>query len=91
MASLNRICRSNTISFASKFKLYKFIVIAILNYGCETWTPLPDSEKRIQAFETKYPRKLLCIPCLEPKTNDGVQSKINFIVGPQESLLATVN
>ena len=58
MARLNRIWRCKTISFASKFKLYKSLVTSILLYGCETWTLLADSEKkkkkkRIQAFETK--------------------------------------
>ena len=52
MARLNRIWWLNTISFTSKFKLYKSLVTSILLYGCETWTLLADSEKkRIQAFE----------------------------------------
>ena len=40
--------------------------------------------------ETKCLRKLLHIPCLEHKTNDWVWSKVNFFLGPQEPLLATV-
>ena len=90
VARLNRIWRCNTISFASKFKLYKSPVTSILFYGCETWTPLADSEKRIQAFETKCPRKLLRISYLEHRTNDWVQSNVSFLVGPQEPLLTTV-
>ena len=35
-------------------------------------------------------RKLLHISCLEHETNDWVQSKISFLVGPQEPPLATV-
>ena len=58
--------------------------------GCETWTLLADSKKRIQAFETECLRKLLFISRLEHKTNDWVRSKISFLVGPQEPLLATV-
>ena len=53
MARLNRIQRFNSISFASKFKLDNSLVISILLYGCETWSLLADSEKRIQAFEAK--------------------------------------
>ena len=53
-------------------------------------TLLADSEKRIQAFETKCPRKLLLISDVEHKTNDWVRSKINFLVDLQEPLLATV-
>ena len=46
VAKLNRIWRCNTISFASKFKLYKPLVTPILLYGCETWTLLAGSEKK---------------------------------------------
>ena len=46
MARLNRIWRSNTISFASKFKLYKSLVTSILLYGCETWNLTVDSKKK---------------------------------------------
>ena len=42
MARLSRIWRCNTVSFASKFKLYKSLVTAILFYACETWTLLAD-------------------------------------------------
>ena len=34
----------HTISFASKFKLYKSLVTSILPCGCKTWTPLAESE-----------------------------------------------
>ena len=89
MTRLNRIWRSNTIGFASKFKLYKSLVASILLYGCEIWTKLDDSEKRIQAFETECLRELLRVSYLEHKTNDWVRGKINFLARPQESLLAT--
>ena len=89
-ARLNRIWRCNAISFASKFKLYKSVVTSILLYVCETWTMPLDSEKRIQAFETKCLRKILRIFYFEHKTNDWVRSKINFLVGTQEPLLTTV-
>ena len=74
---------------ASKFKLYKSLVTSIL-YGCEAWTLLADSEKRIQAFETKCLRKHPRFSYLEHKTNDWVRSQINFLVGPQEPLPATI-
>ena len=76
--------------FTSKLKLYKSLVTSILLYGCETLTLLADSEEEIQTFVTKCLRKLLRISYQEHKTNDWVRSKINFFVGPQELLLATV-
>ena len=48
------------------------------------------TEKRIQAFKTKCLMKILIVSYLEHKSNDWVQRKINFLVGPQEPLLATV-
>ena len=53
-------------------------------------TLLADSERKIQAFKTKCMRKLLRISYLEHKTNNWVRSKINFFVGPQKPLLATI-
>ena len=90
LASLNRIRRSSTNTFASKYKMNKSLGTLILLSGCDTWTLLADSEKRIQAFETKCTRKPLCILYLEHNSNDWVRSKINCLVGPQEPLLATV-
>ena len=90
MARLNRIWRCNTISFASKFKLYKSLFTSILLYGCEPWTLLADSHKKIQSFETKCLKKFLSISYLEHKISDWVRSKINFLVGPHEPFLTTV-
>ena len=52
MVRLTRVWKSN-ISFQTKFKLYKSLVISILLYGCETWTLLTETERRIQTFENK--------------------------------------
>ena len=73
----------------SKFKSHKPLVVSIIFYCCKTRTLLVDSEKQIQAFETKWLRKLLRISYFE-HTTYRVQSKINFLVGPQEPHLATV-
>ena len=80
----------STHEVTSKFTLVKSLVTAIRLYGYRTWTLPADSEKRILAFETKCPRKLLRISYLEHKTNCWVWSKINFLVGPQDPLLAIV-
>ena len=52
-------------------------------------TLLAETEKRIQAFEMKCMRKLLCISYLEHKTNEFVRNKVESLVGPQEPLLTT--
>ena len=86
---IDRIWQSKTISFARKFKLCKSLVTAILLNGCEPG-PHADSERRIQAFETQRLCLVLRVSYLEHKTNDWVRGKINFLVDPQEPLLATV-
>ncbi|GFR87376.1 endonuclease-reverse transcriptase [Elysia marginata] len=59
-AKLGRIWKSS-ISFKAKHKLFRSLVSSILTYGCETWTLLADTERRIQVFENKCLRKLLRI------------------------------
>ena len=89
MARLSRIWKSN-ISFPVKHKLYKSLVTSSLLYGCETWTLLAETERRIQAFEFKCLRRLLRISYKEHRTNDFIRSTVDSMVGPQEPLLTTV-
>ena len=89
MARLTRVWKSN-ISFHTKHRLYKTLVISILLYGCESWTLYAETERKIQAFETKCLRKLLRISYKEHKTNDYVWSTVKNLVGPQEPLLTTI-
>lgn len=59
-ARLERIWKNN-ISFHTKLKLYKLLVILIFLYRSETWTLLVEASKRIQAFENKCLRRPLHI------------------------------
>ena len=90
MARLFKIWHSKEISFSSKFKLYKSLVLSIALYGCESWTLLAELEKRIQSFEMKCLRRLLGISWQEKKTNEFVRATIKQKVGKQEELLTTV-
>ena len=87
MAKLNKIWSSEDISFATKIKLYKTLVLSTLLYGCESWTLTADSTKRIQAFENKCYRRMLGISWKDRKTNEFVQSGIKARAGRQENLL----
>ena len=89
MTRVKGIWQSNTISFASKFKRYGLLSPPSSSMAVKC-APCLLTEKRVQAFKTRCLRKLLCIPCLEHKTNDWLRSKINSLVCPQEPLLATV-
>ena len=90
MARLSRIWKSNNISFYTKFRLYKSLVVSILLYRCESRTLLADTEKRLQAFENKCMRKLLQISYTEHRTNEEVWDSVALCVGIQEPLLTAV-
>ena len=90
MARLNSMWKSN-ISFQTKFQLFRLLVVSILLYRYETWTLLVDNKRRIQAFETKCLRKLLCISYKEHKTRPiTVRSSVKSLMDPREPLLAIV-
>ncbi|GFS04037.1 endonuclease-reverse transcriptase [Elysia marginata] len=88
-AKLGKIWKSS-ISFKVKHKLFRSLVNSILTYGCETWSLLADTERRIQVFENKCLRKLLRISYKDHITNESVRELVVAYVGPQEPLLATV-
>ena len=67
------------MSFASKFKLSKSLVMSILLYNCKTWTWSTDFEKMIQVFKTKHMGKFILLSFSENKTNNWVRSSINFL------------
>ena len=90
MAKLSTIWRSRTISFPTKLKLYKSLVLSILLYGCESWTLTAELEERIRSFEMKCFRRLLQISWREHRTNDSVRLQVSSLAGPQEPLLSTI-
>ena len=50
LTRLKPIYIDNNISFGSKVKLMRSLVISIFLYTCESWTLTAELEKRMQAF-----------------------------------------
>ena len=90
MAKLIKFWRSNSLSFQTKLRLFKSLVMSILLYGCESWTMTAETTWMIETFETKSFRRLLGISWEERKTNVFVRNKVKEQAGPQEPLLARV-
>ena len=90
MSNLQVLWKSRKISFTVKFKLYKTLVLSVLLYGCESWTLVAESERRLQAFEMKCFRRLLGISYKEHKTNKFVIQQITSLAGHYEPLLTTI-
>ena len=61
LTKLKPIWRDNNISLGSKVKLMRSLIISIFLDACKSWTLAVELEKRAQAFEMRYYRKLLSI------------------------------
>ena len=53
MAKLAILWKNKDASFPANIKLLKSLVLSIRLYGCESWTPTANLDRRIQAFENK--------------------------------------
>ena len=67
----------------TKFRVLKTYVWSTLTYGCECWTITSDIEKKIEAAEMWFIRRMLRISWAEKKTNVNVLREGNV----QRSLL----
>ena len=90
MAKLDKIWKNKEIRFPSKMRLYRALALSTLLYGCESWTMSAETIKKVQTFETKCFRRMLCITWQERKTNEYVRSQVALLDGPQEPLLAII-
>ena len=90
LTKLKPIWRDNNISFRSKVKLARSLVISILLYACEPWTLTVELGKRTQAFEIRCYRRLLNISYKDHVTNEEVRRKIQTAIGEYDELLILV-
>ena len=88
LTKLKPIWRDNIISFGSKVKLVRSLVISIFLYAFESWTL--TAEKRTQAFEMRCYRRLLNISYKNHVTNEEVRRKIQAAIGEYDELLTLV-
>ena len=66
------------------------LVTSIFLYACESWTLTAEPQRRIQAMEIKYYRKILRSLYKAHFTNEEVRAKIQQAIGPHEDLLSIV-
>ena len=63
------------------------LVISIFLYACESWTLTAELEKKTQAFEMRYYRKLLSITLKDHVTNEDERRNIQAVIGKYDELL----
>ena len=83
---LSLILKNRNISMTTKFRVLKTYVWSTLTYGCECWTITSDIEKKIEAAEMWFIRRMLRISWTEKKPNVNVLREGNG----QRSLLKTI-
>ena len=82
--SLQKMYKSHSIPISTNVRLMKALVWQ--GYGSESWTFRKNEETRLDAFETKMPRKILWVLWTAKKTNEWVLNK----AGVMRELLDTV-
>ena len=66
------------------------LVISIFLYACESWILNAELEKRTQAFEMRFYRRLLNISYKDHVTNKEVHRKIQAAIWQYDELLTLV-
>jgi len=90
-ASLQKIWKSHSILISTKIRLMKALVWPVATYRCESWTLRKTDETRLEAFEMKGLRKILCVSWTATKTNEWVLNEwVLNKAGVKRELLDTV-
>ena len=61
-----------------KLKFLRTCIFPIATYGCETWVLRKLDIKRINSFEIKCYRKILCIPWIAHRTNCSILNELHL-------------
>ena len=87
MIQLNNIWKDRSIPYQLKMKILKCLVWPVMLYGCESWTQRKDDEKRIEAAEMWFFRRLLRVSWTDKRTNESILHEL----GTTRKLLTLIN
>ena len=71
----------------TKVHLVKDMVFPVVVYGCESWTVKKAEQRRIDAFELWYWRRLLRVLWIAQRSNQSILKKINPEYSLEELML----
>ena len=81
------IFKNKNIHLITKIRTLKAYIWSILLYGCECWTLTKDMERRLEAAEIWFIRRIMKVSWTERKTNEEVM----HMAGYRRSLLNTIH
>ena len=87
MVHLNNIWKDHSLPLQLKLKILKCLICPVMMYGCAAWTLIKADEKKIEAAEMWFYRRLLRVKCTEKRTNQSVSKEI----GSPKQMLETIN
>ena len=77
MTELNNIWKDRNIPKDLKIKLLKCLIWPVVMYGCEAWTLRKADEKRLEAAEMWFYRRLSNISWEDKRTNESVLAELS--------------
>ena len=83
---MKSIFTNRNITINTKINTLKAYVWSILLYGCECWTLNKDTEKRLEAAEMWFLRRIMKISWTERKSN----TEVIEMTGYKKSLIKTI-
>ena len=72
MTNLASILKSRDITLSTKVRLVKAMVFPVVMYGCECWTVKKSEQRRIDAFDLWYWRRLLRVPWTARRSSQSI-------------------
>ena len=87
MVHLNNIWKDHSLPLQLKLKILKCLICPVMMYGCAAWTLIKADEKKIEAAEMWFYRRLLRVKWTEKRTNQSVSKEI----GSPKQMLETIN
>ena len=90
LTRLKPLWNDRSISLSCKIQLMRSLVTSSFLYACESWTLTAELQRRIQAMEIRYYRKMLCISYKDHVTNEEIRAEIQQAIRPHEVLLTIV-
>ena len=77
MTKLGSILKNRDITFSTKVRLVKAVVLPVVMYGCESRTIKKAERRKIGAFELWCWRRLLRVPRTVRKSNQSILKDIS--------------
>ena len=75
--NLESILKHRDITLSTKALLVKGMVFPVIMYGCESWTIKKAENRRIDAFEWWFWRRLLRVPLTARRSNQSILKEIS--------------